>query len=89
MLVALSCLYWAVAIIAAIAVGFGAQGDCVTKAGAVVANDALYQLEFAQCKAVFAVFGALVLAYAAVAFGVIAAVYFTVRWIIRGFRNPA
>jgi hypothetical protein len=52
-------------------------------------HEALYRKEVADCIFAYPLFGAFVLGYAAVAYGIVAAIYFTVRWVIRGYRSPA
>lgn len=85
LLIALSGFYWAMAIVTALALGFHQQGLCVDEAAKAISNDTLYRTEFAACQPVTLFIAGLLLVYAAVGFAILAAAYFTMRWVVRGF----
>ncbi len=89
LLIALSGLYWISAIVAALAFGLHEQRLCVDNAVKAVANDTLYRELFAACQPTTPIVAAGILGYAGVVFGILAAIYFAVRWVVRGFCAPA
>lgn len=90
LLIALSGLYWIVGACAALNGAGNIQGQCVGAVPDKLLDTApkVWEAAVAECHQPFWPQFGVFLLVAAFWYAVLAGVYFTVRWVVRGYRSP-
>jgi hypothetical protein len=90
LLIALSVLYWIAAMVTSFAASLGIVGQCDARLPAINGpNDVLWDRMFYECRDALLPAVGIFMGLSFVLFVIISAIYLTVRWIIRGYRQNA